>query len=82
MVVKEYQFSRSCASKARELKSKEDSLRAKEKAVGDREAAVADRERRMAGAWWSCFVRWFILVVAPGGEVRIIQAAGCKLKYS
>ena len=50
MVVREYQFNRTCASKMRELKAKDDALRARERSVVDREAVVAERERRIMGA--------------------------------
>ncbi len=50
MVVKEYQFSRTCASKLRELKVREDAVRLQEKALIEREAVLAEREKRIMGA--------------------------------
>jgi hypothetical protein len=50
MVVKEYQFHRSCAARARELKAREEAVRQRERAVAEREAAIGERERRVAAA--------------------------------
>jgi hypothetical protein len=49
LVVKDFQFSRTCAFKHREMKAKEDGIRARERALAEREAAVAERERRLQG---------------------------------